>query len=212
VKDVNPFKGPTKQQPWTKEDLSTFPFVFSRRMTTALNTFWDAGLLPGGHIDILYNTAPAENINGLETHRASDHPFMNTTIGTRTITVDVYSANWAWVGILLFTTTVLQILAICGLVLQALVKGPDVMGFASTMTRDNPYVPLPPGGSHLDGSKRAKLLKDLQLELADIHPEDKNGYLAVRAVTSAVQQHIVINGAGKKSNQGVQLDRKRIYE
>ena len=35
----------------------------------------------------------------------------------------------------------------------------------SNMTRDNPYVPRPPGGSNLNGIDGARLLKDLEERL-----------------------------------------------
>ncbi|KAG7425927.1 hypothetical protein Forpi1262_v012420 [Fusarium oxysporum f. sp. raphani] len=137
MKDENPYEF-TSQLPWTKEDLAKFPYVFSRRMTTAFNTYWDAGLNPGGHTNVSYGIIPSHNMNGLETGRTYKDSFMNTTMGTRITTIDVYSAQRVWVGLLLFTTMVLQILAICGLVLEILIQGPDVLGFASTLTRDNP--------------------------------------------------------------------------
>ncbi|KAI1016324.1 hypothetical protein LB503_010220 [Fusarium chuoi] len=174
MKDENPYEF-TTQLPWTKEDLAKFPYVFSRRMTTAFNTYWDAGLNPGGHTNVSYGTIPLHNMNGLETGQTYKDSFMNTTMGTRITTIDVYSAQRIWVSLLLFTTMVLQILAICGLVIEILIQGPDVLGFASTLTRDNPFVPLPAGGSHLDGPERARCLKNMRLELVDVRPEDETG-------------------------------------
>ncbi|KAK7572635.1 hypothetical protein V3481_017826 [Fusarium oxysporum f. sp. vasinfectum] len=211
MKDENPYEF-TSQLPWTKEDLAKFPYVFSRRMTTAFNTYWDAGLNPGGHTNVSYGTIPSHNMNGLETGRTYKDSFMNTTMGTRITTIDVYSAQRVWVGLLLFTTMVLQILAICGLVLEILIQGPDVLGFASTLTRDNPYVPLPAGGSHLDGPERARCLKNMRLELVDVRPEDETGYLAVRAVSLTKGQDTSMIEGSVKSRKWVHLNRRRLYE
>ncbi|ENH71510.1 hypothetical protein FOC1_g10007746 [Fusarium oxysporum f. sp. cubense race 1] len=211
MKDENPYEF-TSQLPWTKEDLAKFPYVFSRRMTTAFNTYWDAGLNPGGHTNVSYGIIPSHNMNGLETGRTYKDSFMNTTMGTRITTIDVYSAQRVWVGLLLFTTMVLQILAICGLVLEILIQGPDVLGFASTLTRDNPYVPLPAGGSHLDGPERARCLKNMRLELVDVRPEDETGYLAVRAVSLAKGQDTSMIEGSVKSRKWVHLNRRRLYE
>ncbi|RKK73342.1 hypothetical protein BFJ69_g9345 [Fusarium oxysporum] len=211
MKDENPYEF-TSQLPWTKADLAKFPYVFSRRMTTAFNTYWDAGLNPGGHTNVSYGIIPSHNMNGLETGRTYKDSFMNTTMGTRITTIDVYSAQRVWVGLLLFTTMVLQILAICGLVLEILIQGPDVLGFASTLTRDNPYVPLPAGGSHLDGPERARCLKNMRLELVDVRPEDETGYLAVRAVSLAKGQDTSMIEGSVKSRKWVHLNRRRLYE
>ncbi|KAF5971553.1 hypothetical protein FCOIX_9828 [Fusarium coicis] len=211
MKDENPYEF-TSQLPWTKEDLAKFPYVFSRRMTTAFNTYWDAGLNPGGHTNVSYGTIPWHNMNGLETGQTYKDSFMNTTMGTRITTIDVYSAQRVWVGLLLFTTMVLQILAICGFVIEILIQGPDVLGFASTLTRDNPFVPLPAGGSHLDGPERARCLKNVRLELVDVRPEDETGYLAVRAVSPTKGQDTSMIEGSVKSRKWVHLNRRRLYE
>lgn len=62
---------------------------------------------------------------------------------------------------------------------------PDILDLASSMTRDNICVPIPPGGSYLNGAERARRLKSLRLEPADIRREEEIGYIAIRAVTSA---------------------------
>lgn len=41
------------------------------------------------------------------------------------------------------------------------------MDFSSLATRNNAYVPLPNGGSHLDIADRFKLLKDVKLRFGD---------------------------------------------
>ena len=212
MKDSNPYSGETVK-PWTESDLSVFPSVFSRRMTAAFNTFWGSTLNPHGHTNITFGVTPEQNILSPAEGEPTGQLFMNTTIGTRTISLEVYRVNRLWVGILLFATMLLQILAISGLVLQAFILGPDVLGFASTMTRDNPYVPLPPGGSHLDGRDRAKRLRDVRLELTDVRPEDDNGYIAVRAVPWAAVREDAEDG-DEKDNKPVipgRLNRKRLY-
>ncbi|RSL67756.1 hypothetical protein CEP54_003066 [Fusarium duplospermum] len=190
---------------WTEEDLSISPDVFSRYFTTAFNTYWDAALDPYSHTNVSFTSAPAFNIISLEMGQITQ-PFMNSTSGTRTAVHRVYKANRLWVAILLATTTLLQLLALIGLVLQFFIRGPDVLGFASSLTRDNPYVPLAPGGSSLDGPDRARKLRDLRLQLADVRPESETGYIAVRAVPSVQDE----DEQGSKA-EWRPLDRKRLY-
>ncbi|KAH7182329.1 uncharacterized protein B0J16DRAFT_270954 [Fusarium flagelliforme] len=134
----------------------------SQRLTTAFNTFWDATLNPLGHTNVSFgalnssNTAYEDDFN-LE-------PFMNATVGTMTRTFEVY------------------LLAILGLVLEAVIVGPEVLGFASSLTRDNPYIPVPLCNSGLDGAERARALGDLRLRLADVEPREETGYIAVHAL------------------------------
>lgn len=46
------------------------------------------------------------------------------------------------------------------------------------MTRDSHYLSLAAGGSALDGTDRARLLKELQVQLKDVRAEDRTGRLA----------------------------------
>jgi hypothetical protein len=54
--------------------------------------------------------------------------------------------------------------------LSLLCCGPDILGYISSLTRDNPYIPLPPGGSTPDATERTILLKDLVIKLGDVNP------------------------------------------
>lgn len=212
MKGSNPYSGEVVK-PLTESDLSVFPSVFSRRITTAFNTFWTSTLNPRSHTDVTFESVPEHNVPGFMYNQTTDQPFMNTTLGTRIISPEVYRANSIWIGFLLFTTMLLQILAISGLVLQAFIRGPDVLGFASSMTRDNPYVPLPPGGSHLNGTDRSRRLRDVRLELTDVRPEDENGYVALRTVPAVVQVNSEEGDEDdNKPTISASLNRKRLYE
>ncbi|KAH8684987.1 hypothetical protein BGZ61DRAFT_495278 [Ilyonectria robusta] len=192
MKGSNPYSGEVVK-PLTESDLSVFPSVFSSRITTAFNTFWTSTLNPHGHTNVTFDTIPEHNVLGLMNNQTTDQPFMNTTIGTR--------------------ITSPEILAISGLVLEAFIRGPDILGFASSMTRDNPYVPLPPGGSHLDGTDRSRRLRDVRLELSDVRPDDENGYVALRAVPSVVQVNSEEGDEeDDKPTVSTGLNRKRLYE
>ncbi|KAL2692072.1 hypothetical protein Neosp_002475 [[Neocosmospora] mangrovei] len=203
--DPHPFAG-QPYRAWTKEDLSILPDVFSRRFTTAFNTYWDSALNPSSHANVTFTSIPAFNILSSGEGRNNVQPFMNSTSGTRTAVHRVYKANRLWVAILLATTTLLQLLALMGLVLQFFIHGPDVLGFASSLTRDNPYVPLAPGGSSLDGPDRARKLRDLRLQLADVRLESETGYIAVRAVPSTQDEN-----DQESKTEWRPLERKRLY-
>lgn len=69
--------------------------------------------------------------------------------------------------------------AITGILLEKRVIGTDIYGYVSSMTRDNPYFPLPPNGCTLEGTERAVLLKDVVVRLEDVAPDKKIGHLAL---------------------------------
>lgn len=200
----------TWRRSWVVVDLSQWPAVFSRRLTTAFNTFWGA-TVEDSHSHVDFQT-PHELPLAQRSEQSPFYNFYNTTSGTVTRTRDVYRADLVWVFLLLVTTLFLEILAILGLGLKFLIRGPDVLGFASSMTRENPYVPLPPGGSFLDGAERARQLRNVRLQLTDVRPEQEMGYLAVRAVPSGAAQEGSVGESGTEPATWRAIDRWRLYE
>jgi len=180
--ELHPYGG-QEYKNWTAMDRSIFPTRVSRRLSTAFNTFWDATLNPLGHTNVSFG--PLQSNNTAYEDEFNAEPFMNSTVGTMTRTFEVYRASQLWVAILLITTMFLQILAILGLILEAVIVGPEVLGFASSLTRDNPYVPVPPGNSAVGGAERARLFRDLRLQIADMEPGEENGYIAVHALQNS---------------------------
>ncbi|KAF4961849.1 hypothetical protein FSARC_10035 [Fusarium sarcochroum] len=151
---------------------------FSRRLTTAFNTYWEATLNPFNHTSVSFqNDPPAELLNFTFIRNT-----MNQTEAVAITRYDVYSVDRKWVTVLMITTVSLEILAVAGLVLQALIRGPDILGFASSLTRENTYMNLSSGGSALDGPARARALKNLRVHLADIYPGGDTGYIAFKTV------------------------------
>lgn len=57
-----------------------------------------------------------------------------------------------------------------------------MLGFVSSMTRDNPHTPLHRGGSSLDGPERARRLRRLRVQLADLQLQNDIGYIGFRTV------------------------------
>jgi hypothetical protein len=106
---------------------------------------------------------------------------VNGTLVTQSLQ---YVCNWPVLGLLLFSVIAMLLAAISAIVFNHLAVGPDIFGYCSTLARDNPYVKLPPGGSTLDGDKRARLLMGLKLRLGDVRTSDQStqGYIAVAPV------------------------------
>lgn len=156
---------------------------FSRRLTIAYNTFLDAtkGPLEYSNIDMKKRRLSTPDT-------VQDKLYLIQTLYNETRAEaradNVYTADRLWIAILLTSTMLLQALAILGVVLLVFIKSPDVLGFTSSMTRDNPYVNLPAVGSALDGAERARMLGDLRVHLADVRPRDEVGYIAFQPVPS----------------------------
>lgn len=174
----------------------------SRRLTTVFNTYWWASLKPSVRAEMTLQSQPTTE---------------GTTIGFMTMNEtdarvethqEVYILSHFWAATLVVITACLQILALLGLVLRFLIRGPDVLGFASSFTRDNAHINMATGGSSLDGPERARALRGLRMHLADVRPLDNVGYIAVRAVpTGEQEEEMKIRGT-----QWRPLKAKRQYE
>ncbi|KAK2752951.1 hypothetical protein CKAH01_06192 [Colletotrichum kahawae] len=184
-----------KAQIWTGIDLD----VFSRRLTAAFNTVWEAGMDP-------YNLTKSS----LALPEDPSTLWTNQTQLTITTTKQAYHVNRDWAAILILTTTFLQIIAICGLVLKYFIRGPDILGFASSLTRGNHFVPVS-GGSFQDGAERARSLRDMRVQLADVRPRDSRGYIALSAVPSVVPAGEGSDGGEEESPGLGQLKKNRMY-
>lgn len=57
----------------------------------------------------------------------------------------------------------------------------QLFGFVASMTYENPYVRIPKGGSTLDAMERAKLLKDVEVCVGDVHGDRDIGHIAFSA-------------------------------
>ncbi|KAH7310779.1 hypothetical protein B0I35DRAFT_358262 [Stachybotrys elegans] len=176
---------------------------FSRRLTTVLNTYWEASLDPQNHTDVAFQRQPTTGEISEDTIWLS--PFLNQTESTSTESFVVYRADRRWVVILLVTTSCLEILAVVGLLLELFIRGPDILGYASSLTRDNYVFGLPPDGSAMDGAERARALRHLRVRLADLQPEMDVGYVAFEIASSTDP-----SGVEQAKSQGP-LSRDKLY-
>lgn len=159
--------------------------VFTERLALLINTFYQAGLNPSYQtgarptnmsvFDLPYDDYTS--VNGGPNITA---PFQtNITIASLTDYERVYVCNRSWLVITIICSLILQFCAIAGLVLKHRLMGPDVMGFVSSMTRDNPYTPLPPGGSTMDSLDRTRLLRNVRVRLEDVTWSEDVGHIAL---------------------------------
>jgi hypothetical protein len=76
------------------------------------------------------------------------------------------------VTVIITATGLLQICALTGIFLRAMTRAPDILGYVSSLTRDNPHIPLSAGaegsGTTLSGLDRARLLRDMRVQIADV--------------------------------------------
>ena len=158
-------------------NLYTLPTdVFAERLTILWNSFFQSTYAARALAGNL-GTATSTNI----TRSSMQTITFNTTESFASQRVDVYRVNSKWFGVLLSCSLVLLFAAYAGLVLKYLSLAPDIIGYTSSLTLLNPYVPTPTGGTTLHGLERAALLHDLPVRLGDVCPNEPVGAIALAA-------------------------------
>lgn len=159
------------------------PADMSNRLTRYLNTYWDASRWM---LAVTRNDPYAESPSTL--NKTTGEPFtplmMNKTEALVTWEVPVYKRNAGWIACLIICSGVLLAVGLFSLVLSFHVTSPDVFNYVSSFTRDNPYVDAPEGGSALCGAERARLLKNMRVQIGDVDADKEVGYIALRSVVN----------------------------
>lgn len=193
------------------------PEQVSVRLTTLLNTFlhtmawtqqvtrWAPWAFPGDAIPRdTYPQSPA---------LAARYSRMLNVTAANSYRIPVYRANVPWVLTLLFTTTVLVVLATVNLVISYTILAPDIFGYISSLTRASISQQdrgmsllnsdsLADTGTGLDGPQRARLLKDLMIRVEDVQPTDEVGCIAAR-LHSGVNANAEPHGVLKRGRRYV---------
>ncbi|KAI4686071.1 uncharacterized protein J4E88_003908 [Alternaria novae-zelandiae] len=173
------------------------PQVFGDRLTIMYNTFWQstfASRAIGGNLPASVMETGAMNFT--QAQRADANiTFVATEANVSQDTTPMYKTDWRWFAALLVCSFILLAAAYTGLVLKYITIAPDIIGYASSLTLLNPYVPTPTGGTTLTGLARTALMRDYPVRIGDVCPNEAVGAIAFARADRNV---------GK-------LDRKRLY-
>jgi hypothetical protein len=149
--------------------------VFSLRLQMLMNKFWgsttgwkyrSAKLTTANATNPLYTITNATGVR-----YDGEHYVCNTTFAALTIII-----SW-----LLFMTA--GISAVLGFV----TKAPDILGYVSTLARDNPYFEkhIP---SHLDGLQASRTLREVRVVIGDVHKKQDVGHVAFASVDAGPER------------------------
>ncbi|KAF3032805.1 hypothetical protein E8E12_002211 [Didymella heteroderae] len=150
----------------------------SHRLTKVLNTYLDSFRWPKAVT--LSDPFARKSLNS--TGQPTEALTLNSTEAVVSIPIPVYRVNAPWAALLVICSSALLLLGIFGIFVQSRTMAPDIFNHASSLTRDNPHVNAPSGGSGLDGADRARLLKKMRVQLGDAEPQSETGYVAFRSV------------------------------
>jgi hypothetical protein len=92
-----------------------------------------------------------------------------------------YYLSVPWIVVDLMTCLILLASAIASCWLRQRTVAPDIFGYVSSMTRDNPHMHLPDGGSTMSGVERAKALRNVKVMVADLNGGNGVGHIGLVA-------------------------------
>lgn len=181
---------PSFLEKWLKDPPSSLPYsndynklwyedvpldVFSDRLSMVLNTY-------------LHATLNATFIFGSDgmTLEARDETWDNTTGTWTEFTAPVYQLHKVWFSLYMISAAVLTIAALINILLRIWTHSPDFLNSISALTRDSAFIQVPTPASTLDGSDRARLLRDTWVMIQDVQPDGKLGRIALSDAVEAV--------------------------
>jgi hypothetical protein len=112
---------------------------------------------------------------------STDRGFLTTRAwpseGTRSTKIEIIVAHKEWVTTLCIASILLIVLSLVSPVIRhSLINGPElIMNLSSLGTRDNSLVKVPDTGTYLDPSKRARLLKDVNVQFGSVAKGNVSG-------------------------------------
>jgi hypothetical protein len=190
-------------------NLSTVtPEVFSQRLSLVLNTYYQLTTQPTGYFGglsrnlSLYgpDTLPVTDINAyLPSNlsatansfnnwyptfdvvvQRSESPFIGaTSTASTTTTKEIFLCNIPWLVLLMTSSVIIFSIGAMSLALKHRTLAPELFGFVTSMTYENPWVNIPRGGTMLDATERARLLKDVEVYIGDVRGTEDVGHIAL---------------------------------
>ena len=134
-------------------------------LTQVINTYYLASLDPyqGSSNDPLFQTLTPNLVPSQITSPDWAHS---------TFKGNIYEPHYVlsipWVVVDLISCQILLAAAVFAFWLRKKTLAPDIFGYVSSLTRDNPHLSLPDGGSTMSGLERARLLRKVRVRLADV--------------------------------------------
>lgn len=90
-----------------------------------------------------------------------------------------YRLNWAWINLDYLSCGILLTASIFSFWLRKNTLAPDIFGYVSSLTRDNPYIPVTEGGSTLSGIDRAKHMEKVKIKIGDVGPSSEEAKVGI---------------------------------
>ena len=153
-------------------DLSTLDQqTFTQRFSLLFNTYWHSfcnlQALTQTEIGLGFQAAMPENV------------MFNTAAIDMLLAGQHYQVNWAFLAVFVLCSCIALFAGVLAVVLKYHTLVPDVLGSVSSLTRDNPYTPVPGNGSTLAGTDFARHVMHMPVRFVDVQPDQLIGKIVM---------------------------------
>lgn len=173
-------------------NLSTTTGVaLSKNFETLFNTYWQSTFGSRYLFGDLSTTDTGmyDNIGNFSTSDVARYGSIDfNTSQTTIINYDgeQYICNKMFAGFLITISSLLFLTSMASLLLSTMTLAPDILGYVSSLTRDNPFT-RNDEASHLDGLDRAKALNNMKVAIGDVGGQSESGYVAFGAAENVMR-------------------------
>jgi hypothetical protein len=170
------------------------PEVFSRRLTQIINSFYMSRLgyqfmtrttFLGTHDEIQLSTDGNETVARLTLGSAKFSLAFGE--GMDVDTDLTLHTNPGWITAFILTIVVMVMASVMTFYLSSVTLIPEILGYVSSLTRDNSHIPVDGVSAGVGGLRRTQLLGRLVLRMGDTTPEEDVGALAVGGLSSTTR-------------------------
>ena len=155
-------------------DETDWGYYFTLRLMQAFNTWYYASQNIYNPVTWNPDLISPEDMYKVITGK-KESTFYNRSDFKGAVYAPAYRLSIPWVIADLMSNTVLLAAAVISFWLRKQTLAPDIFGYVSSLTRDNPNIRLPEGGTALSGLDRARLLKDMRVRIVDVGSSDGVG-------------------------------------
>jgi hypothetical protein len=141
------------------------------RLQQVINTYWFGSYDPVSMMMGFLNMNTSDVLPGLNLT-------LNST-ATHIIWREVYICHFGWFFALLLATTTMLSATLVGAFFSYRTRGPDLLGYCSTLLRDTPYVAGLKAGTTMDGIERTRREARIRVRLMDVDVDNEVGYIAI---------------------------------
>lgn len=167
-------------------DMTEIPLAdFTRRLRTILNTYFIASLAPQASTGTMSSANAARLLSGEDKIQGGFYGlYLMPAAATTASSTDIYHCNKTFFGLAIVSSSILFITGVAGVVAKYWCRGPDMLGYVTSIVRHNPHTPLHPQNTTLDTSELARRSKKMFVRLEDVRDETENtmGHIAISSL------------------------------